>query len=640
MAAVRPPISTIRPQNHPGANCCVKVTGKEVIGLKQKTKPRYNAAQNSLYMIRRAWHTIPSILVIAVGIILSWVAINLLELFVVPTILAAIEHAGSPASVIRLIVAFTAAMILAYSAQAYLSLNALFGRVHLRIQISTELHDKFCTTSYSNLLDTAYIERSEKAQKSTRGNQEATEAIWKTLTVLSIHVISFAIYLLLLASIDPLILVVTVLAAAASYWIGRTIRQWRYRHRDEEAAYQHKLSYINQRARNRELAKDVRIFGLGDWLRELWEQYLTLYQDFCAKSEKMNLLADAADIFATLLRNGVAYFYLIHITTAGRLSASEFVLYFAAVSGFGKWTTGILNNLEILNRQSMDISVTREYLEEPEPFRFADGKPLEVQPGHRYSLELRDVSFHYPNASENVLSHVNLKIQPGEKLAIVGLNGAGKTTIIRLLCGFLDPTGGQVLLDGEDIRQYNRRDYYRLISAVFQQFSILAGSIAENVAQSMGEVDQQRVQQCLNQAGLSEKINALPKGVDTLLNRKVFEDAVELSGGETQRLLLARALYKAGPIIVLDEPTAALDAITESNIYQKYHEMTAGCTAIYISHRLASTRFCDRIILVENGTITEEGTHDELIALGGSYAHLFAVQSKYYREEAAQHEEA
>lgn len=210
--------------------------------------------------------------------------------------------------------------------------------------------------------------------------------------------------------------------------------------------------------------------------------------------------------------------------------------------------------------------------------------------------------------------------------------------MLRLLCGFLDPTGGTVLLDGEDIRRYNRRDYYRLIAAVFQQSSVLAGTIAENVAQATDGIDAARVRRCLEQAGLSNKVRSLPGGEETLLNRNVYENAVELSGGEMQRLLLARALYKNAPILVLDEPTAALDAITESALYRQYNEMTRGCTAIYISHRLASTRFCDRIILVEGGKIAEEGTHEALMAQGGAYAALFAVQSKYYQEEARQNE--
>ena len=196
-----------------------------------------------------------------------------------------------------------------------------------------------------------------------------------------------------------------------------------------------------------------------------------------------------------------------------------------------------------------------------------------------------------------------------------------------------------MLLDGKDIRDYNRRDYYKMFSAVFQEFSLLAGTIATNVAQDSVGIDMDRVKDCVEKAGLRKKIESLTDGYETYLNREVFEDAMLLSGGETQRLMLARALYKNAPFIVLDEPTAALDPIAESEMYQKYNEMTSGKSSIYISHRLASTRFCDRIIMIADGGIGEEGTHDELLKAGGKYAELFEIQSKYYKEGEVENEE-
>ncbi len=221
---------------------------------------------------------------------------------------------------------------------------------------------------------------------------------------------------------------------------------------------------------------------------------------------------------------------------------------------------------------------------------------------------------------------------------MVGLNGAGKTTLVKLLCGFYDPDEGRVLLDGRDIREYNRADYYRMFSAVFQDFTLLPATVAANVAQSEDAIDMEKVTDCIAKAGLQEKTESLPQGYETLLNREVYEDAVMLSGGETQRLMLARALYKDAPFVILDEPTAALDPIAEADMYAKYHDMTAGRSSVYISHRLASTRFCDRILLIEDGRLAEVGTHESLLALGGRYAELFHVQSQYYREGDTSHE--
>ena len=273
----------------------------------------------------------------------------------------------------------------------------------------------------------------------------------------------------------------------------------------------------------------------------------------------------------------------------------------------------------------------REFLEYPEPFRFEGGTA--IPKADAYELKLEHVSFRYPGTKEDTIHDLDLTVRPGEKLAIVGLNGAGKTTLVKLLCGLFDPTEGRVLLNGVDVRDFNRREYYGLFSAVFQEFSILDVTVAENIAQTTENIDTKKLWDCIEKAGLTETIQKLPNGLDTHVGREVYLDGVLFSGGQTQRLMLARALYKDAPVLVLDEPTAALDPIAENDIYQKYNEMTAGKTSLFISHRLASTRFCDRILYLKDGRVAEEGTHEELLKRGGGYADLFEVQSQYYREE-------
>jgi len=367
-------------------------------------------------------------------------------------------------------------------------------------------------------------------------------------------------------------------------------------------------------------------------MESLYDQLLEAYYLFAGKVQMRLFLAKVGEIVLTFLRNGAAYAVLIYMVLQGRIGVPEFLLSFTAVAGFAAWITGILENVSEVRRYSIELCAVREYLSYPELFKFEEGAALVPEPERLYELKLENVSFRYPGADHDVLKNVNFTLHPGEKVAVVGLNGAGKTTLVKLLCGFLDPTEGRVLLDGRDIREYNRRDYYKLFTAVFQDFSLLAVSIAANVAQSEENIDMARVRDCIDRAGLTAKIESLPEGYDTKLLRSVHFDAVELSGGETQRLMLARALYRNAPVIVLDEPTAALDPIAESEMYGKYHEMTAGRSSVYISHRLASTRFCDRILYIEDAGIAEEGTHEELLARGGRYAALFEVQSRYYRE--------
>lgn len=286
--------------------------------------------------------------------------------------------------------------------------------------------------------------------------------------------------------------------------------------------------------------------------------------------------------------------------------------------------------MSTLQKESLELSRIREFLDYPEPFRFEDGE--EIPAAESYELRMEKVSFRYPGAETDTIHGLDLTVHPGEKLAIVGLNGAGKTTLVKLLCGLLDPTEGSVLLNGKDIRNFNRRHYYGLFSAVFQEYSVLDVTVAEEIAQTTADIDYGKIADCVEKAGLASAIEKLPKGLQTHVGREVYLDGVLFSGGQLQRLMLARALYKNGPILLLDEPTAALDPIAENDIYLKYSGMTKGKTSLFISHRLASTRFCDRIIFVADGGIREEGTHDSLLALGGAYAALFEVQSLYYQE--------
>ncbi len=601
----------------------------------KKKRARYGMASNCAFMFRRAWRDCKSVPVICAGLIFCSVTMSLLELFVVPLILQAVESGAGLWTLLEIIGLFTLGMVFVRALQGYLDENTMFGRILIRSGLSLDLHMAFCRTSFPHTEDPEYIKRVQKASKGLNDNAAAGERIWETMTELLAYGISFVIYLLLLAQTGPWVALLCAVLSAASYFTGEHIRAWRYRHREEEGKLTHQVEYVTKRSRDTKLAKDIRIFGIGSWLTELFDKYSRMYRDFYGKSQRYCFWADLLDVAVALLRNGASYGLLISMFLKEELSAAEFVLYFTAVSGFTARVTGIFERLSELHRQSLDLSALREALEEPEPFRFQDGKPLAVRKEHLYRLELRDVSFRYPGADHDTLSHVDLVIRPGEKLAIVGKNGAGKSTLIKLLCGFYDPTEGRVLLDGEDIRQYDRRDYYKLFSAVFQEFSSLAGTVAENVAQTEEEnADLSRVWNCLERAGIAEKIRGLPQKEKTHLGREVYLDGVELSGGQMQRLMLARALYKGAPVVVLDEPTAALDPIAESDLYQKYSELTGHSTSVYISHRLASTRFCDRVLLIEGGVIAEEGTHEELLKRNGRYARLFEIQSRYYREGA------
>lgn len=614
-----------------------KRTKKEIQskhGAKKTPKPKYNLWQNTGFMLRTSRKYAKSVFPLCIVLALLSAGKSVAELLIAPAILNKIELSASLGSVVFTIAAFALVLMLLSGLRSYVDTNALFGRIAVRSQgIYLSISRKYAETSYPNLLNTDFLALGEKASAACAGNSESSEAIWTTLTDLMTSCIGFVVYLALLTNLNLWLAALVAATTAVSYFASKRINEWGYLHRSEELELTKKIEYANKTATSREFAKDIRMFGLRGWLEDLWGSTMRLYSAFCAKRERKYIWANIIDIVLTFLRNGIAYAFLIGITVKNGLPASQFLLYFAALSGFAQWVVEILDKLSVMHKQSLDISTIREFLDWDEPFDLNGGERIAFEPNKQYEIRLDDVSFRYPKADKDTLSHINLTVHPGEKLAIVGLNGAGKTTLVKLVCGFLDPTEGRILLNGEDIRKFNRNDYYALFSAVFQEFSVLDVTVKENVAQCVDGIDETRVWQCIDKAGLTEKIKSLPKGIETHLGRRVFKDGVEFSGGQTQRLMLARALYKNAPILVLDEPTAALDPIAENDIYQKYNDMTHGRTSFFISHRLASTRFCDRIIFVDGGKIAEEGTHDELLKNGGGYAYLFEVQSKYYRSD-------
>lgn len=604
---------------------------EEVKEKPKKEKVKYTPFQTFAFMLKQSWSvskSVPFVCLLSAGIM---VVLNLLWLFIAPAILDKVETAAPLSELLLTILVFAGLLIIVQGALNYLSSFNWFPRIEIRMSILKLIAHKFSSTSFPNVEDTKVKEKSNHAQNITNGNSAATEAVWYSYTDLARDTAGFIIYIIMLSGLDVFLMLTVIVTAVIGFIVSNRLNGYGYRHRDEEASYANRIWYFTGLANQSRCAKDIRIFGMKPWLTSLYEKSVDLYRDFLTRAEKVYIWSDITDLVLTFLRNGIAYFYLIKMVLDGGLSAAEFLFYFSAFSGFTNWITGILNDCSTINRHSRDLSILLEYLDTPEPFTFAGGKDVPTADG--YEITLKNVTFRYPEAESDTLKNINLTVHAGEKLAVVGLNGAGKTTLVKLICGFYDPTEGEVLLNGEDIRKFDRRKYYDIFSAVFQESQLIDITVSENVSlHILPETDGERVKNCIEKAGLTEKINSLPNGLNTYIGREVFLDGVELSGGERQRMFLARALYKDAPVIVLDEPTAALDPIAENDMYMKYNDMTKGKTSVYISHRLASTRFCDRIILIDGGVIAEEGTHAQLMEKKGKYAELFEVQSRYYRK--------
>lgn len=586
--------------------------------------------RNIKWMIDIAYKNCKRVLLFCVLTATLEVLLNLTQLYIAPGIIKCVEQKTSIKVLLMTILAYTLALFVINGFKKYIEENTLFARIEVRTKIIAMVSRKCNTTSYPNTLDANFIRLRDAAYFACEGNSEATEHIWQTLTMLLKNIGGLIAYLFILSSFDSFLLLVVILTCFISFFVSRHANNWHYANKAEGEKYYHKKRYIRDKAESIKLAKDIRIFNLKDWLNELLDLVHNQYLAFRLKGERVDLLADVTEVVLTVIRNGIAYIYLINMTLNDGLSVSSFVLYFVAISTLTNWVMGVLKEMSTLHKECLDISSLREFLDYPESFKFDDGKDIPL--ASNYEIKLENVSFHYPESDKDIIHNLDLTIHPREKLAIVGLNGAGKTTLVKLICGLLSPSEGRVLLNGDDISDFNRNKYYELFSAVFQDFSILDVTIAEEIAQCKDNIDYQRIKECIDYAGLSDTIDKLPKGLNTHIGREVYLDGVLLSGGQMQRLMLARALYKNGPILLLDEPTAALDPLAESEIYQKYSDMANNKTSLFISHRLASTRFCDRIILIKDGGIREEGSHEDLLKLNGEYAKLFEVQSRYYKQ--------
>lgn len=460
----------------------------------------------------------------------------------------------------------------------------------------------------------------------------AMEYFGEDLSRALIHLCGIMTYASLLVSLDPVIFAVTAVVSLGSYFTTRWQPAYyeKNKHRWEKEI--RKKDYLSWLSEDFSSAKDIKLYGMEGWLEKMmrdYQSYILLWNRRCS------LRGFGAAVLSGLMafvQNAAAYLVLIGTLMGGGITVGDFVFYFGLVAGISGFLQGIIGDAAILNGRADKIAYYRELFDYPSRFNHGEGCPLPAAP---VDVEFRDVWYRYDGAKEDTLKGVNLTVRAGEKLALVGVNGAGKTTLVKLLCGMYMPSRGEILVGGKSIRAYNIKEYYSLISAVFQEVRVIAFTLFEFVASSDLSRPSARedAEAAMKAAGIYEKVQSLPGGMDTHLMKGIYEDGIDLSGGEMQKLLLARAIYKDSPILLLDEPTAALDPIAENNLYLRYRELTEGRTSVYISHRFASTRFCDRIILLEDGVVKESGTHEELMEKNGRYAEMFMVQSRYYREE-------
>lgn len=520
----------------------------------------------------------------------------------------------------------TAAMALTEMAHQgrYMMYNQM-RQVYLR-----RLYLKFLTCDYNQIESAEGQNKYSRAVHTVRiGDWSGTSQIIVNFSDLVVAILCFLLYSTIISTLNVWLIVLLVALTCLNLFAVSRAQRYEETNKDETAKLNRQMQYIESTADNWRWGKDIRLYAMDGWLISFRELLLDAFTALNRKIRSRYFAADMVNAFTLFLRDALTYGFLIGLVSTGEINIGDFVLYFGAVTGFSQFVSRIVDDINTLHEGTLKMNDLRVFLDttdSPEPVR-----PMDLPKEKKLSIEFRNVCFSY--GEKQILKDFSLEIDAGEKIALVGINGAGKTTIVKLLCGFYRPDSGEILINGVNIQRYQKKDRFRLFSAVFQDILILPFTVAENVSMCLEEeTDVERVEHCLRKVGLWEIINSYPKGIHSYMLKDVNEGII-LSGGQNQKLLMARALYKNAPILILDEPTAALDPIAESETYEQFHSISREKTALYISHRLASTRFCDRIIFLKDGVISETGTHDELIKLGGDYAYMFDVQSQYYKEK-------
>jgi ATP-binding cassette subfamily C protein len=599
----------------------------------KKEKPKYSLISNITFVIRGICE-FDARLFLWMALYDAFTALGRMVPIIFPKlIIDKLTNSGGIKEVILLALLFGASMF-ATNSVTRLTNNVLSIRmISARLRFIAKSGYKFMTMDFQNLENPDILDLSQKGDRAFNNNNDGVEGVMHRLQSSVGNILTLAGTVTVLSIMGPEILLVVLAVLAVNFVISGIARKKDKAENDKLAPFWRRLNYFTYMTSDFTYTKDIRLFGMKDFILGRFKDEQQNIFNGSMKIQKMWLGVRGIQALLAMLQEAALYAWLCWRVVDGAINIGSFVMYLTSIGTFASTLNGLFDDYQAFQQQSAVICDLRSFLDLPDSESGTEQPPENIQSDSAV-IEFENVSFQYPGSDKYALKDVSFLIKPHEKLAVVGLNGAGKTTFIKLLMRLYTPQSGRILLNGVDIREYRRNEYFKLFSAVFQEIQTFAFTLAENISMSeYAKTDFLRAGEMLERAGMKDKLTGLEKGLDTVMLKVIDEDGVEFSGGESQKLALARALYKDAPFVVLDEPTAALDALAEERLYKEFDSLTQNKTAIYISHRLASTRFCDRVAMFEEGGIIECGTHDELIAKKGKYAELFNTQAKYYREE-------
>ena len=496
----------------------------------------------------------------------------------------------------------------------------------VRMRYAVAAFRKTLTTDYVNIESFEGREKQKRAEAFYNARFSSGADFVEQCAHFLVCVIGVIASSVLLYKVNYFMILLILLTCVCEFFLLKILKTKQSETTDNYSKLSGKFEYFYKLSKNAEASKDIKLYGFSDYLVKTAADFIYQIEHINAKYTKQSAAISGVRALLNLVRELVAYAYLTYLVLKNRLSVSEFIFCFGIITGFSNWIMNLVFSFMEISRCCTDCALYREFVEES----VSEGKP-EVDFGEVRSIEFSNVFFTYPASDTETIRNMSFKVNKGEKIAIVGENGAGKTTAIKLLCGLYYPSEGDILINGRSSKEFSSDSYFDLFSAVFQDYCFMPMTIAENITAEQS-YDKERLFAAFDKAGITDKINSLSEKENTLMVKDVYKNAADFSGGEKQKLLLAKAVYKNAPVLILDEPTAALDPISENELYLKYNELTEDKISFFISHRLSSTRFCDRILFIKDGAVAESGTHEELMAKKGAYYRMYQTQSMYYRE--------
>ena len=496
----------------------------------------------------------------------------------------------------------------------------------VRMRYAVAAFRKTLTTDYVNIESFEGREKQKRAEAFYNARFSSGADFVEQCAHFLVCVIGVIASSVLLYKVNYFMILLILLTCVCEFFLLKILKTKQSETTDNYSKLSGKFEYFYKLSKNAEASKDIKLYGFSDYLVKTAADFIYQIEHINAKYTKQSAAISGVRALLNLVRELVAYAYLTYLVLKNRLSVSDFIFCFGIITGFSNWIMNLVFSFMEISRCCTDCALYREFVEES----VSEGKP-EVDFGEVRSIEFSNVFFTYPASDTETIRNMSFKVNKGENIAIVGENGAGKTTVIKLLCGLYYPSKGDILINGRSSREFSSDSYFDLFSAVFQDYCFMPMTIAENITAEQA-YDKERLFAAFDKAGITDKINSLSEKENTLMVKDVYKNAADFSGGEKQKLLLAKAVYKNAPVLILDEPTAALDPISENELYLKYNELTEDKISFFISHRLSSTRFCDRILFIKDGAVAESGTHEELMAKKGTYYRMYQTQSMYYRE--------